>query len=232
MGADWLQALLATVLILFNIKLSKSRREQTCTLSTRATTLTSAPCLSQAGESESGNLPSSEDFQHLNRYQFHLEEFLKLEIWKALPPLPFSAPSWECHLGRFQKAEKMGGSFSMKPLDPRYVDKWGRKLGCIVYLIIEAHQTEDFSKICWSFQCFLLLFLGVCWVSSIIDSSCRMCNLFVIVAYLLHDAPDHGCRGCLQLALFPYHPIVNDRFCQNLNPFFLHHRVKGCSECV
>ena len=130
---------------------SKSHgREQTCTLSTRATTLTSAPCSSQAGKF------SKQEFQHCKRYQFHLE-LLELEFWffQALPPLPFSAPSWECHFpAKFQAFENFQGFFPT--LDLRYVDKWGRKFGCIVYLIIEALVFGDFS---------FVFFPGICWVS-------------------------------------------------------------------
>ena len=131
---------------------SKSHgREQTCTLSTRATTLTSAPCSSQAGKL------SKQEFQHCKGYQFHLEESLELDLFfQALPPLPFSAPSWECHLGKISKAEIFQGFFPT--LDLRYVDKWGRKFGCIVYLIIEALFLGDFSFVCFFFP-------GICWVS-------------------------------------------------------------------
>lgn len=33
------------------------------------------------------------------------------------------------------------------PLEPRYVDKWGRKLGCIVYLIIEVQSRRLFKRV-------------------------------------------------------------------------------------
>lgn len=58
MGADWLQALLALLDFVQRMQSKSHGREQTCTLSTRATTLTSAPCSSQAGKL------SKQEFQH------------------------------------------------------------------------------------------------------------------------------------------------------------------------
>lgn len=79
-------------------------------------------------------------------------------FFQALPPLPFSAPSWECHFSaKNSKAEIFQGFFPT--LDPRYVDKWGRKFGCIVYLIIEAlFFLRRFNVLCFFFP-------GICWVS-------------------------------------------------------------------
>ena len=55
-------------------------------------------------------------------------------------------------------------------LDLRYVDKWGRKFGCIVYLIIEAHSWRR----CIFFSGNLL---------GIMIHPAGWCNLFMIVAH-------------------------------------------------
>lgn len=169
MGADWLQALLALLDFVQRMQSKSHGREQTCTLSTRATTLTSAPCSSQAGKL------SKQEFQPCKRYQFHLESS-ELEFWffQALPPLPFSAPSWECHFfGKISKAEIFQGFFSNPPTQGMWINGVEN---------LDASFTSSLRRFFWRlFFCVCVFFSGN--LLGIMIHPAGWCNLFMIAAH-------------------------------------------------